>query len=85
MSGEGSSPPFRQSPYSPFPFGSPLGMSDRSVTSPSNSRSRSCLNIGTSTTALTSASALSSTFSNSILKGGGRVRVQEAYGGKLFF
>ena len=81
--GEGSSPPFRQSPYSPFPFGSSLGMSDRTAANSSTTRPRSSLNIGTSTPALASTSTMSTTLSNSLLKGG-RVRVQEAYGGKYF-
>ena len=85
MAGEDSSPPFRQSPYSPFPFGSPLGMSDRSATNLTNGRPRSSLNLSTNNaSSLAMAGGLSATFNSSILKGGDRVRVQEAYGGNAF-
>lgn len=72
MAGEGgSSPPYRQSPYSPFPFGSPLGMSDRSVSTPSNGRS------SRNNTDLPSAGVLATNFSNTILKSS-----SQKYGGK---
>ena len=82
MSGEGSSPPPRQSPYSPFPFGSPLGMSSSRAGDQKNFVSSETTANGTSLSSSTTTSpSQSSAFGNSIyLKG--RVRAQEAYGGK---
>ena len=83
MSGEGSSPPPRQSPYSPFPFGSPLGMSSSRAGDQKNFVSSETTANGTSLSSSTTTSpSQSSAFGNSIyLKG--RVRAQEAYGGKI--
>ena len=84
MSGEGSSSQPRQSPYSPFPFGSALGMSSTRTGDQKNSGSSdSTAANGNSTSSGTSTSPnQSSAFGTSIyLKG--RVRAQEAYGGEL--
>jgi len=85
MSGEGSSSPPRQSPYSPFPFGSPLGMSSSRPGDQKNLGSDSTAANGTSISSGTSTSPnQSSAFGTSIyLKG--RVRAQEAYGGPVMF
>ena len=80
MSGEG---PPRQSPFSPFPFGSPLGMSSSRASDQKNSGSDSAAANGNSSGSGTSTSPnQSSAFGTSIyLKG--RVRAQEAYGGEF--
>jgi len=85
MSGEGSSTPPRQSPYSPFPFGSPLGMSSSRAGDQKNFVSSETTANGTSLSSSTTTSpSQSSAFGNSIyLKG--RVRAQEAYGGPVMF
>jgi len=86
MSGEGSSSQPRQSPYSPFPFGSALGMSSTRTGDQKNSGSSdSTAANGNSTSSGTSTSPnQSSAFGTSIyLKG--RVRAQEAYGGPVMF
>jgi len=85
MSGEG---PPRQSPFSPFPFGSPLGMSSIRASdqkNSGNSGSDSAAASGNSSGSGTSTSPnQSSAFGTSIyLKG--RVRAQEAYGGPVMF
>ena len=70
-------PPPKQSPYSPFPFGSNLGLSsNRSSTDAGN-------NGFPSTSATTSpSSSFLSTLNSPFMKG--RVRAKEAYGGNLF-
>ena len=66
-------PPPKQSPYSPFPFGSPHGTGKSKVDASSNGfQSNSA---GTSPS-----SAFIATLNSPYLKG--RVRAKEAYGGK---
>ena len=74
---ENPKPP-KQSPYSPFPFGSPLGLNVSKGTSEAASNGL------TSRTSPSSSSAtFLSTLNSSFLKG--RVRAKEAYGGKIHF
>lgn len=85
MSGEESSPPPRQSPYSPFPFGSPLGMSGSRTGDQKNFvRSETTAN-GTSLSSTTTSPSQSSAFGGNSLYLKGRVRAQEAYGGPVMF
>lgn len=73
MSREENSPPPRQSPYSPFPFGSPL------ATMAARDKSSSASNHRTNNGHLSNNTSVA--FGSSpYLKG--RVRAQEAYGGK---
>ena len=75
---ENPKPP-KQSPYSPFPFGSPLGLNVSKGTAEAS--------MGNGLTSRTSPSSSSATFlstlNSSFLKG--RVRAKEAYGGKIEF
>lgn len=72
MNREGNSPPSRQSPYSPFPFGSPLGtMSSRKSPETGGANGLQSSTTSPNRTAFPN---------NSFLKS--RVRAQEAYGGK---
>lgn len=73
-------PPPKQSPYSPFPFGSPLGLS----VSKSNVEATSNGFPSSSTrTSPSSSATFLSTLNSPFLKG--RVRAKEAYGGTTFF
>ena len=69
----------KQSPYSPFPFGSPLGLNVSKGTAEAS--------MGNGLTSRTSPSSSSATFlstlNSSFLKG--RIRAKEAYGGKIEF
>ena len=86
MSGEGSPPPppSRQSPYSPFPFGSPLGMSSRTTGDQNTILGLDTTANGTSLSSSTTTSPTQSTtaFGGNSIYLKGRVRAQEAYGGK---
>jgi len=73
-------PPPKQSPYSPFPFGSPLGLS----VSKSNVEATSNGFPSSSTrTSPSSSATFLSTLNSPFLKG--RVRAKEAYGGPVMF
>lgn len=104
MSGEGNSPPRRQqpprqSPYSPFPFGSPLGMTSKSVrangdpkktetnaTDNDQAQAANGLSFLTSNATTTSTSlSLPNAFGNNSIYLKGRVRAKEAYGGPVMF
>jgi|FrelakmetLWP11LW_1041352.scaffolds.fasta_scaffold100112_1 hypothetical protein len=64
----------RQSPYSPFPFGSPISHSDRSILSPGH-QSQS----GESATPNLDSSLINV---QHVIRG--RIRAQDVYGGQLF-
>ncbi len=91
-SGGEDPPPNRPSPYSPFPFGSPIGISDGSLLSPSRpgrSTARSTLQTPYDTLSVSASGSIFSQFGDNTSSGGimkgGRVRAQEAYGGPVMF